>query len=238
MRRIAVPALGIALAVTLAACATPQENPNYQYSTAYDMRSGAVETQSVAYRIPGRSGSAEVFAPTEPVAVTEPAPVYSRVEPGCIDTGACSPVGVADNGAAIVSPPWISPTEEAFDGAATPGAQAMMGELAGGPVEAIPAPVPTPAPEPVREAERALPAPQAMPRREESDSTLTISGPILQARSGTQTRALMHRVEAGDTVYSLSKRYCTDIGSIQEMNGLGADFGVKMGQDLKIPSNC
>ena len=234
MRRIAVPALVIGLA----ACATPQENPNYQYSTAYDMRSGTVDTQSVAYRIPGRAGSAEVFAPAQPVAVTEPAPVYSRVEPGCIDTGTCSPVGVADNGAAIVSPPWVSPTEEMFGGAATPGAQALMGGLAGGPVEDVPAPVLTPAPEPVREAERDLPDAGPMPRREESDSTLTISGPILQAMSGTQTRALMHRVEAGDTVYSLSKRYCTDVNSIRDMNSLGADFGVKMGQDLKIPSNC
>ena len=227
------PALALAATTILAACATPQENPFYQYSSTYAPERGeAVQEAS--------------YTPSDAAPIRYPLEGYSRVAPGCWDTGTCEPVAVAETQPMRVSAPLVSPTEEAFDGEATPGAQAVAGllgeDLVGEPpllsyrLGGDPAPAPTPFT--YREAERAEPAgdmPNAEPRE---NRTLTISGPIHQALSGTQSRALMHRVEVGDTVYSLARRYCTDVTSVQEMNGLDASYGISVGQDLKLPANC
>ena len=241
--------LAIALASTLAstailaACATPQENPFYQYSSTYTPDRGET-VQSASYQLPERDA-----APIrQPVEDYQPVEGYSRVAPGCWETESCAPVAVAETEPPRVSAPWTSPTEDAFGGESTPGAQAVAGllgeELAGAPpqlsyqLQDDPEPAPSPTPFTYREAERADTA-GPMPRPEPRDgTTLTISGPIHQALSGTQTRALMHRVEAGDTVYSLARRYCTDVTSVQELNGLDAGYGISVGQDLKLPANC
>lgn len=46
-----------------------------------------------------------------------------------------------------------------------------------------------------------------------------------------------HQVVEGDTVYSLSRKLCTSIDDIKQMNGLGADFNIKIGDSLHLPAS-
>ena len=210
-------------ALALAACATPQENPHYRFSSAYNTQSSEAQTQMAAYRTPV-APSPFTAAPTAPDTLT-------RVSPNCIATGNCQPVGVAEAPLVAVSQPWTSPTEEMFAGGeGTPGFQALSGEA--------PAPMSEPVVE--QEAEAPLPLPKAPSPITEDQGTLTISGPIIAASdlTGTQSRAVMHRVESGDTVYSLSRQYCTTVDAVRSMNGVGDDFRIKVGQDLKLPARC
>ncbi|XER21972.1 LysM peptidoglycan-binding domain-containing protein [Fretibacter rubidus] len=41
----------------------------------------------------------------------------------------------------------------------------------------------------------------------------------------------------GDTVYSLSRKLCTSIDDIKQMNGLGSDFNIKIGDSLRLPAS-
>lgn len=48
-----------------------------------------------------------------------------------------------------------------------------------------------------------------------------------------------HVVSKGDTVYSFSRKLCSSIEDIKEMNGLDANFGLQIGQTIRLPaSNC
>lgn len=48
-----------------------------------------------------------------------------------------------------------------------------------------------------------------------------------------------HLVKQGDTVYSLSRKLCVGVNDIQALNGLNANFGIKIGDQIKLPaSNC
>ena len=44
----------------------------------------------------------------------------------------------------------------------------------------------------------------------------------------------VHEVQAGDTLYSISKKYGVSVSAIQEANGF-SDNGIKVGQKIKIP---
>lgn len=240
-------------ALGLGGCATPQENPNYKYSSRFDAKTGQMSTQTAAYRIPGRSADRSVVtqlsspqysAPQSSAPQYNQPDVYSRVDADCVATQTCAPVGMAETQAPVVSAPWESPTENLFAGGeATPGFQALEGDLNGS--------APSPAPSRQADVQPQMTAPQAplsepeweaVPdmRVEEDIPTLTISGPIYQAGefTGTQSRALMYRVEPGDTAYSIAKSYCTEVGAIQSLNGLDTNFGLQVGQDIKVPSLC
>ncbi|MBP7001502.1 LysM peptidoglycan-binding domain-containing protein [Amaricoccus sp.] len=44
-----------------------------------------------------------------------------------------------------------------------------------------------------------------------------------------------HRVEAGETVYSIARLYGVSVTSLASWNGLGPDFAIRVGQELLIP---
>jgi outer membrane lipoprotein SlyB len=46
-----------------------------------------------------------------------------------------------------------------------------------------------------------------------------------------------YRVAAGDTVYSLSRKLCVPVTAIQGSNGLDANFGIQVGQNLNLPAS-
>lgn len=46
----------------------------------------------------------------------------------------------------------------------------------------------------------------------------------------------VHEVQAGDTLYSISKKYGVSVSAIQSENGF-SDNGIKIGQKIKIPDN-
>jgi len=48
-----------------------------------------------------------------------------------------------------------------------------------------------------------------------------------------------HLVKDGDTVYSLSRKLCVGVSDIQSLNGLNANYGINIGDQLQLPaSNC
>ncbi|MEP4051515.1 MAG: LysM peptidoglycan-binding domain-containing protein [Litorimonas sp.] len=46
-----------------------------------------------------------------------------------------------------------------------------------------------------------------------------------------------YTVQQGDTVYSLSRKTCVGVNVIQSMNGLSADYAIKIGQSLTLPTS-
>ena len=46
--------------------------------------------------------------------------------------------------------------------------------------------------------------------------------------------AQVHRVIAGDTLWSIAKRYGTSVKQLQRINGLGGKSSLRIGQQLKL----
>jgi LysM repeat protein len=44
-----------------------------------------------------------------------------------------------------------------------------------------------------------------------------------------------HLVQQGETTYSLSKKYCSDINDIRSLNALTQDYKINVGQSLMVP---
>jgi len=57
---------------------------------------------------------------------------------------------------------------------------------------------------------------------------------------GSQTGALQsYTVQPGDTVYGLSRKLCVGISDIQSPNNINANYGINIGQSLRLPqSRC
>lgn len=70
-------------------------------------------------------------------------------------------------------------------------------------------------------------------------TTQAVSGPMM---TSTATMALpygasTHQVIEGDTVYSLSRKHCTSVEAVKQMNGLSADFAIKIGDMIALPAS-
>jgi len=52
-----------------------------------------------------------------------------------------------------------------------------------------------------------------------------------------QTSPANYTVKQGDTVYSLARKTCVGVSVIQSMNGLNSDFAIKIGQSLTLPAS-
>ena len=52
---------------------------------------------------------------------------------------------------------------------------------------------------------------------------------------GTPDNPLKHRVEPGDTAYSIARLYNVSVTSLSKWNGLDADLNVIIGRELIIP---
>jgi len=59
------------------------------------------------------------------------------------------------------------------------------------------------------------------------------TGALPEGTSGVEP--VRHRVERGETAYSISRLYNVSVKSLAEWNGLGSDFRVREGQHLLIP---
>jgi LysM repeat protein len=61
------------------------------------------------------------------------------------------------------------------------------------------------------------------------------STPVMAAPSSpTQVVSGVHTVQAGDTVYSLSRRYGMSVGQLAQMNGLNPPYNLRVGQQLRV----
>ena len=68
----------------------------------------------------------------------------------------------------------------------------------------------------------------------------TAAAPIAPATAGAATKvaASTHVVVAGDTLYSISRKYGVKVGEIAALNGLKPDAAVTVGQSLKLPQGA
>lgn len=121
-----------------------------------------------------------------------------------------------------------APTDSAYgDTFGTPGYHAMIanGELdetttasvslPEAPAYVPPTPIPSPTPAPF----------QSYPQ---------IISPAPQYMSGGYTT---HTVVEGDTVYSLSRRLCVDVGDIKNLNSLNSAFYIRLDDTIKLPAS-
>jgi len=75
-------------------------------------------------------------------------------------------------------------------------------------------------------------------------SANTVASSAITETASPQTRYLnmgdrSHVVKQGDTVYSLSRKLCVSVTDIQSLNGLNSNFGINIGDQLKLPpSRC
>ena len=58
---------------------------------------------------------------------------------------------------------------------------------------------------------------------------------VTEPSLGRPDEPLRHRVEAGDSAYSIARLYNVSVTALASWNGLGADLGVRVGQELIIP---
>ena len=259
----------------LSACATPQENPYYKYSSQYK---GAPVTVAEA-------GTVFETAPVSYEAVsyeTVQSPTYTRVNHECLKKeknhellggavggtigavvgkeliggtkgtiigaglGGAAGYGIGDKSvtcdpqpvvttqtAPIVSQAYVSPTDTGFaplSDQGTPGYQVLQGQT----VEMF-------------ETPSALPSTQtvAIPQAQEVDydytaNTIAVSANNFAVPSETQIIGGgtfgSHIVKQGDTVYSLSRQLCVDLGDIRSLNNLDASYGISIGQTLRLPA--
>lgn len=68
---------------------------------------------------------------------------------------------------------------------------------------------------------------------EEADSQRVESSTLSPARTGVEPTR--HKVERGETAYTIARLYDVSVRSLAEWNGLGSDFAVREGQFLLIP---
>lgn len=83
-------------------------------------------------------------------------------------------------------------------------------------------------------------AAQDVPVRYGTDPMTAAEGPqILSYRPGDvkeeRREDILHRVEPGDTVYALARRYDVSPGAIIDVNELEAPFGLQVGDDVIVP---
>jgi murein DD-endopeptidase MepM/ murein hydrolase activator NlpD len=68
---------------------------------------------------------------------------------------------------------------------------------------------------------------------DEADSQRVQSSTLPPAQTGVEP--IRHKVERGETAYTIARLYDVSVRSLAEWNGLGSDFAVREGQFLLIP---
>ena len=68
-----------------------------------------------------------------------------------------------------------------------------------------------------------------------SADTKPVSSSTLEPASQTGVEPVRHRVERGETAYTIARLYNVSVRSLADWNGLGSDFAVREGQHLLIP---
>jgi LysM repeat protein len=222
---------------SLMACATAQENPNYEYSTKYKTGQDATQMANQTWTNQSQASSQTVLA-SQSVDRTAPriygdgqesivlANRQAQPEPYQAYTGdviyadAAQPVPYEASPEPIIEHRLVtSPTDQAYAG------QTVQGTPGHGAY--IPESIDYDYSQNVVSTNSPIPAPQAYERLDVAPDR---SAPILMGN---------YTVKQGDTVYNLSRRLCVNLDDITLQNGLGQDYGIKIGQVLTLPpSRC
>ncbi len=216
--------IGLSAALCLSACATYQENPNYQYSSKYDGQDAPTQLatntsqpqpQTVTY-------SAPIAAPRQTIIASTPV--------------AASPY---PDEVTIINPAAIapSPTDSAYAGQTvigTPGYGLYAPETVEAPNALEIAPSAAQAIE-YDYSENVVVAGADVPLQQ--FETRGLSGMSSDASPTITVPGANYTVQQGDTVYSMARRLCVGINEISGPNNLGADFNINIGQAIKLPAS-
>jgi len=215
----------------LSGCLTSQENPNYQHSTLYK----AIDIEQTQY------------ASAEPATVT--AASYEQTSPSQLvgaQTTVIQPTPVqsmpAQTTLASIPASVTAPTDTSYasrEVSGTPGFMAMESARQASLLEAASQDLP--------EAELVRSAPlvaMGTPISYDYSRNLvqidaTMSEPQFSevVRAMPQVSGYSYTVQQGDTVYSLARKSCVGVSVIQSMNGLNANYAIKIGQSLTLPAS-
>ena len=220
MRSIFILSLSTAL---LSGCLTSQENPNYQHSTLY--KGIDVEQSQYANAEPATVAtvSYDQTLPAQPVQTTvQSLPAQTTL--------ASRPVSI------------LAPTDTSYGSrevSGTPGFMAMESARQASALEVASQDLP--------EAQLVQSAPlvaMGTPISYDYSRNLVqvdaaISEPQFSeiVRAMPQPSGFSYTVQQGDTVYSLARKSCVGVSVIQSMNGLNANYAIKIGQSLTLPAS-
>ncbi len=76
---------------------------------------------------------------------------------------------------------------------------------------------------------------QAIDNAPDTSTRVAANTPLSPDLSQTAEEPVRHRVERGETAYTIARLYRVPVRSLAEWNGLGSDFAVREGQFLLIP---
>jgi len=243
-------------AAVLSGCLTTQENPNYEHSTAY--REGSPATQQYASTAPTHStvshgaathnatyhaSSDAAYLQTVPsIDISEAnfpenfsEPAVSQVS---YETAPAYPV-YAHSGPTTTLHSDIAPTDSAYaasDVTGTPGYMAMQNET-GVQVASAPSSPATQIVETAPLGAAGTPVAYDYSRNIITADVETSGQSLPETVRLLQGSGQSYIVQPGDTVYSLSRKSCVGVNVIQSMNGLDGDYGIKIGQSLRLPAS-
>lgn len=195
----------------LGGCLTSQENPNYEISSQYQ---GDLEAR-------------HQYANAAPIAST-------------VTTYEAAPVEAVTVQASTVEMA-TAPTDSLYgvrDVSGTPGFMAMESERQAVAIET--AAQATPAAEIVTSAPlgtAGTPIAYDYTRNMVSIDAVTTGQQVPDTVRILPGAGKNYTVQQGDTVYSLSRKTCVGVNVIQSMNGLSADYAIKIGQSLNLPTS-
>ena len=129
-----------------------------------------------------------------------------------------------------IATPYVSPTDTEFDTISTTGTPGYQVLQAQTDVSSLTAPVTA-----IGSTAREVVYDYSANTVASSATTETASPETRYLGMGARS----HVVKQGDTVYSLSRKLCVSVSDIQSLNGLNSNFGINIGDQLKLPpSRC
>lgn len=243
-------------AVVLSGCLTTQENPNYEHSTVY--RGDSVGTTQYASSTPSVDASNATYdsatsqyvfsdqASTSAASFQQPvtyetAPVYAHSAPttSVVTTAPSTHIAAPSATSTAFA---TAPTDSAFasqEVTGTPGFMALQQSQQQTVAQAQFAPE-LPAAQVVNSAPlraAGTPVPYDYSRNLITADTVTTGQQLPDSVTVLPGASQNYTVQSGDTVYSLSRRTCVGVNVIQSMNGLGADYGINIGQSIRLPAS-
>lgn len=216
MRALLLTSLSAAL---LGGCLTTQENPNYEFSSRYEGDTTA--TQQYATTTPVAAPDAETVAVTYEAASTQ------YVQPVADQMTSTAPTDSAYGTRQVSGTPGFMAMQASQQATAQVNVQ----------MEIAPS-LPT-----AQTVSMPQMAAAGTPIAYDHSRNLIVADADVTSPVMSETVRLLagsgqsYTVQPGDTVYSLSRKSCVGVNVIQSMNGLSADYGIKIGQTLRLPAN-
>ena len=216
-------------AVLLGGCLTSQESPIYEQSTSY--QGDLAARHQYANAVPATPPPATVVSYDSAPALPVQAQSYPEpMQPAPIQAYSPAPT--------VMAP---APTDKIYGDdqiSGTPGFMAMQNAAQAQTFEA--------ATEPFPDTQYVTSAPLGAAgtpiEYDYSRNLVSVDAATTGQRLPENSRRLQgtgasYTVQQGDTVYSLSRKTCVGVNVIQSMNGLDANYAIKIGQSITLPTS-